>query len=126
VEIDTQVLHQLIGYNRLDVSGFKRNEFGKVARIVRRFYCTPRNLHNLCPTNCELCKAALTGAMDRMSIGVVQRPEALLTWLLRKAVNTELESKQQAVAQRAAARTVDAFGTKDTSNVFDALLDELV
>jgi hypothetical protein len=86
---------------------------------VRRYYCTPMTLARKCTTNCQNCKLTLQKAIYSMPVGE-QKPFGLLVYRLRNLMSEKVEVEH--VAQ---VRTVDNFGTKDDTNVFDALLAEV-
>ena len=125
MEISTQTLYGFIGTSRLEAHGFQKAKFGSVARIVRRFYCIPRTLANNCPRECQLCQVTIVTSFEKIDPSIAKSPEAVLTYLMRNAVNAQLEQRQVQKAEEAQPRMADAYGTKDETNVFDALLAEL-
>lgn len=122
MQIDAQKLYGFIGTSRLEAHGFPKQRFGSVVRIVRRFYCIPRTLATNCPRECQLCQVTIVTALERIDAQAAKTPEAVLTYLMREAVNRQLEQQQQSKAEAAQPRMADEYGTPDNTNVFDALL----
>jgi len=87
--------------------------------MVQRYYCVPMTMARKCTKTCLNCKASLEKAFEDVHTGA-DKPAGVLVYVLRKAVNETVE-----VEHVATVRTVDTFGTKDTSSVFDALLAEV-
>ncbi len=125
MQIDAQKLYGLIGTSKLEAHGFPKQRFGSVVRIVRRFYCIPRTLASNCPRECQLCQVTIVTALERIDAQAAKTPEAVLTYLMREAVSRQLEQQQEIKAEAAQPRTVDEWGTRDNTNVFEALLTEM-
>ncbi len=125
MQIDAQKLYGFIGTSKLEAHGFPKSRFGSVARIVQRFYCVPRTLANNCPRDCQLCQVMIVTSFEKIDPQIAKSPEAVLTYLMRNAVSAQIEQQHTTKAEQAQPRMADAYGTQDTTNVFDALLSEL-
>jgi hypothetical protein len=117
LEINGQLLYKYISRGRLAQAGLAQKPFGNVVYRVRRFYCRPLTIANRCG-KCEDCKARLIAAVE--GIHEAREPEAMLVYQLRKLVADQVEAEHHAVV-----RTKDAFGTRDNTSVWDALMAEV-
>ncbi len=126
MQIDGKVLLSFLGTSNLASVGLDTKQHrSNLIFITRRFYCTPMTVSGNCPQECCACKATIVTQFDHFRGERAKNPAALWTWLMRQAVATILERGQQKAAEQAQVRTVDNFGTQDTTNVFDAILKEI-
>ncbi len=126
MQIDGKVLLSYLGSSNLASLGLDTKQHrSNLIFITRRFYCTPMTVSGNCPQECCACKVTIVTQFDHFRGEQAKNPAALWTWLMRQAVATILERGQQNAAEQARARAVDDFGTQDTTNVFEALLEEI-
>ncbi len=125
MQIDGKVLLSFLGTCNLASVGLDTKQHrSNLIFITRRFYCTPMTISGNCPRECSACRATIVTQFDHFRGEHAKNPAALWTWLMRQAVADILERGQQKAAEQARPRTVDDYGTPDTTNVFDALLKE--
>ncbi len=120
MEINGQLLYKFIGKERLAHAGLNIKPFSNVVYRVRRFYCRPLAIARKCPLNCQDCNGILSGVVGSIDKDIAREPEAFLVTGLRRAVSDWVEPTHEA-----AVRTTDAFGTKDETNIFDLMLQEM-
>ena len=126
MQIDGKVLLSYLGTSNLASLGLDtRQHRSNLIFITRRFYCTPMTVSGNCPQECRACKVTIVTQFDHFRDEQARNPAALWTWLMRQAVADILERGQQRAAEQAQGPTLDNTGAQGTTNVFEALLEEL-
>lgn len=87
--------------------------------IIKRQYCEPMFVYDLCPKDCRKCAAFLSSALE---LKQAKNPGGLLVCKLREEVSKQKDIAMYAKEERIAASNTPLANFESSGNIFDDFL----